>query len=407
MGTRETSSFHGYTFFYVAAGAAFLVLMAMDRGGMGRTVLKALPVSTLIVLVLRDIRGFPRIFMTGALLGSLCGDVLLDLPHPGLFIYGLVAFLIAHLFYTVLFFRYAKPPDAFQKIMIAGLILFAGLMVHIFRGIDPALLGPVVLYIVVIITMSAGALLVPAHNRLLFWGALLFIASDVVLAINKFLVAVPYGRVINISLYFLAQFFIVLAARRIWMDKGPSVLVPRKRIDWKFSKGFTPGAIGRVAELHGVYYHAHWGFGLFFEAKVAAGLSEFFQRYDESRDGFWTVSSGGRIEGSIAIDGIHGEREGAHLRWFIVSELLQGKGAGHQLIKRAMDFCRSKGYRNVYLWTFEGLNAARHLYEKHGFRLVREHQGTQWGTAVNEQRFECRLTGSPQPADKPRKDPQD
>jgi GNAT superfamily N-acetyltransferase len=163
----------------------------------------------------------------------------------------------------------------------------------------------------------------------------------------------------------------------------------------KIGKGYTPGAIGRVAELHGTYYHDHWGFGLFFEAKVATGLAEFLHRYDESRDGFWTVAADGRIEGAIAIDGIHGESEGAHLRWFIVSDALRGKGSGHQLIKTAMDFCRSKDYRNVYLWTFEGLYAARHLYEKHGFQLVEEHRGTQWGTEVKEQRFECRLTRSP------------
>jgi hypothetical protein len=34
-------------------------------------------------------------------------------------------------------------------------------------------------------------------------------------------------------------------------------------------KGYVPGTIGRVVELHGAYYHAHWGFGAFFEAKVA------------------------------------------------------------------------------------------------------------------------------------------
>ena len=45
----------------------------------------------------------------------------------------------------------------------------------------------------------------------------------------------------------------------------------------------------------------------------------------------------------------------------------------------------------VYLWTFEGLDTARHLYEKVGFKLVEEHKGTQWGTEVNEQRFECSL----------------
>jgi hypothetical protein len=58
-----------------------------------------------------------------------------------------------------------------------------------------------------------------------------------------------------------------------------------------------PGAIGRVVELHGAYYHAHWGFGAFFEAKVAGELAEFIGRYDEKRDGFWTATAGGRVEG--------------------------------------------------------------------------------------------------------------
>jgi hypothetical protein len=33
--------------------------------------------------------------------------------------------------------------------------------------------------------------------------------------------------------------------------------------------GYVPGGIGRVTELHATYYHQEWGFGLFFEAKVA------------------------------------------------------------------------------------------------------------------------------------------
>lgn len=157
----------------------------------------------------------------------------------------------------------------------------------------------------------------------------------------------------------------------------------------KMVKGYVPGALGRVAELHGVYYHDHWKFGLYFEAKVAVELSEFLKRYDESRDVFWSVLVDGRVEGSIAIDGIHAESEEAHLRWFIVSDALRGRGAGNMLINAAIRFCRRKFYSKVYLWTFEGLDAARHLYEKAGFKLVEAHKGTQWGTEVNEQRFEC------------------
>lgn len=76
-----------------------------------------------------------------------------------------------------------------------------------------------------------------------------------------------------------------------------------------------------------------------------------------------------------------------------MSDALQGKGAGNQLTNIAISFCRNKGYKKIYLWTFEGLDAARHLYEKGGFKIVEEHRGTQWGNSVNEQRFECSLTG--------------
>ncbi len=96
----------------------------------------------------------------------------------------------------------------------------------------------------------------------------------------------------------------------------------------KIALGYIPGSIGRVAELHGTYYHAHWGFGRFFEAKVATELAEFLSRYAEKRDGFWTALLEDRVEGSLSIDGIHSAGKGAHLRWFIMSDALRGKGVG-------------------------------------------------------------------------------
>ena len=160
---------------------------------------------------------------------------------------------------------------------------------------------------------------------------------------------------------------------------------------FRIERGYIPGSIGRIIEIHGAYYHEYWGFGSFFEAKVASGLAEFITRYDDKRDGLWTASLGGRIEGSIAIDGIHAEDRGAHLRWFIVSASLHGSGIGSRLIAAAMRFCRNRCYKRIYLWTFEGLDPAKHLYEKTGFTLREQRRGTMWGTEVNEQRFELRL----------------
>ncbi len=157
--------------------------------------------------------------------------------------------------------------------------------------------------------------------------------------------------------------------------------------------GYTPGCIGRIAELHGTYYHAHWNFGLYFEAKVATELAAFLQRYDEARDGLWTAVVDGQIEGVVVIDGIQAATKGAHLRWFIVSAALRGQGAGRQLLDVAIAYCRQKLYDRVFLWTFEGLDAARHLYESRGFKLVRQQDGVQWGTAVKEQLFALDAAG--------------
>jgi GNAT superfamily N-acetyltransferase len=152
--------------------------------------------------------------------------------------------------------------------------------------------------------------------------------------------------------------------------------------------GYRPGAIGRVAEMHAAYYHSNWGFGLFFEARVATQLAEFLERFNRERDGFWTLLSGNRMEGSIAIDGLKATTEGAHLRWFIVSPEIAGDGWGRRLMTEAVAFCDRRAYRRIFLWTFAGLDAARHLYEAFGFRLVSEAEGRRWGARVIEQRFE-------------------
>jgi GNAT superfamily N-acetyltransferase len=155
--------------------------------------------------------------------------------------------------------------------------------------------------------------------------------------------------------------------------------------------GYHPGVIGRIVELHGAYYAAHWGFGAFFEARMARELGAFVDRFDPARDGLWSAVCGGRVVGSIAIDG--SGAEAAHLRWFILDESLHGRGTGRRLLEAAIGFCRRSGHRRVVLWTFAGLDAARRLYEQAGFRVAVEQRGAQWGVEVVELQFALELTG--------------
>ena len=61
---------------------------------------------------------------------------------------------------------------------------------------------------------------------------------------------------------------------------------------------------------------------------------------------------------------------------------------------QAMAFCDQRGFASTQLWTFQGLNAARKLYESFGFALVHEEAGQQWGSKVVEQQFSRRLHGA-------------
>ncbi|MEM5310595.1 helix-turn-helix domain-containing GNAT family N-acetyltransferase [Paraburkholderia sp. JHI869] len=149
-------------------------------------------------------------------------------------------------------------------------------------------------------------------------------------------------------------------------------------------EGYRPGCIGDIASLHGRYYAANWGFGAYFEKKVATGLAEFAGALPAEGKALWLAVERDRILASLAIDG---NASGvAHLRWFIVDDSLRGTGIGKQLMAGAMQFVDAR-YTETYLWTFKGLDAARHLYESFGFQLAEEFEGDQWGTKVTEQRF--------------------
>jgi GNAT superfamily N-acetyltransferase len=151
--------------------------------------------------------------------------------------------------------------------------------------------------------------------------------------------------------------------------------------------GYYPGVVGKITELHAVYYHENWGFDITFETQVGRELSDFMRGMEQGRDGFWSATVDGRFAGAVAIDGSLKSTEGARLRWFIVEPSFQGRGIGQALLRTAIRFCEETGQPKIFLWTFKGLDAARRLYEAEGFVLDEEHNVRQWGSTIREQKF--------------------
>lgn len=166
-----------------------------------------------------------------------------------------------------------------------------------------------------------------------------------------------------------------------------SLDIPPDRPRVSIVNGYYPELIGLTVSLHADYYSRHVGFGVAFEAKVAAGLAEFAPRLGSSVNAIWSARVNGRTVGTIAIDGedLGGRR--AHLRWFIVDDSARGVGVGRELLDAALSFCDEQGFHETQLWTFKGLDVARRLYEQNGFTLVEEYHGDQWGREMTEQIF--------------------
>jgi alkylglycerol monooxygenase len=202
-----------------SAAAATLSAMGMLGGFM---LLKPMPMSLAIVFIAARALstggiGKLDVFLLCAAVFSLGGDVFLMLPGD-YFIPGLASFLVAHVFYIALF----KQGQAWfpNKTALAAVLGFGAAMYAILWSSlgDPILKGAVAAYVTVISLMAAQAIgratvMGNAASRWVAVGACVFMVSDSLIAINKFLTPVPLSAMWILFTYFAAQMLIVHFAR--------------------------------------------------------------------------------------------------------------------------------------------------------------------------------------------------
>jgi uncharacterized membrane protein YhhN len=154
-----------------------------------------------------------RIWFVLALLASLKGDVLLMLDRPDreLFVPGLAAFLFAHLFYLAGFWSDGPTLAAFAVAAVVVLAAVSVVAVRVLGSLraEPALRGPVALYMLVISAMVATAL--ATGNWLAGAGAVLFATSDSMIAWNRFVRPFRAADIAIMVTYHVAQALLVLS----------------------------------------------------------------------------------------------------------------------------------------------------------------------------------------------------
>ncbi len=208
----------------VAALAAIAGALLRTRAGLDGWLLLhwlAKPAATAIVagLVWRGGRGADPRLRRGVLAGlgfSLAGDVLLMLS-PALFVAGLLAFLAAHLCYLRAFTVDVRLFERRLPLLCLALV-GAAVLAFLWEGLAPALRLPVLAYVAVLVAMAAQALarwrLRPGPwTRAAAIGGVLFVASDALLAIDRFRVPLPAASLWVLATYWAAQWGIAQSVR--------------------------------------------------------------------------------------------------------------------------------------------------------------------------------------------------
>jgi uncharacterized membrane protein YhhN len=163
-----------------------------------------------------DFRRMDIIILAG-LFFSWAGDIFLELPNSDvMFVPGLASFLLAQVMYLTVFFSTEgantitlRRPFLLLPVIVYGVVLIG----YLYKNLGDMRL-PVIIYAFVILTMLSSALdRYHKVNRISYimvlTGAVMFVLSDSMIAINRFSVAIPSARILIMSTYVVAQYLII------------------------------------------------------------------------------------------------------------------------------------------------------------------------------------------------------
>jgi uncharacterized membrane protein YhhN len=174
-----------------------------------QTLHKAAPILFLAILSCLLCTGRLRFWLTMALLFSATGDILLASTMENSFIFGLLSFAIAHLCYAVGFWPWCRwSNQALLKALPLVVILLVVLLLVLPHTAELRL--PVLVYMGIISLMAVLAIFSLVQTPYLLIGAFLFVISDSLIAVNKFVIPLPWQHILVMLTYYLAQYYLFI-----------------------------------------------------------------------------------------------------------------------------------------------------------------------------------------------------
>ena len=150
-----------------------------------------------------------------------------------------------------------------------------------------------------------------------------------------------------------------------------------------------PGDLGWVVARHAELYAREYGWGENFEGLCAQIVADFAQKLDPECERCWIAEMDGQNVGSVFL--VRETDTVARLRLLLVDPVARGRGVGRRLTEECIRFARRCGYRSITLWTHQVLAAARHIYERAGFRLTSSEARRSFGCDVVSEHWDLLL----------------
>jgi DNA-binding MarR family transcriptional regulator/GNAT superfamily N-acetyltransferase len=141
-----------------------------------------------------------------------------------------------------------------------------------------------------------------------------------------------------------------------------------------------PGDFGWVVKRHAELYAKEYHWIEPFEGVCAQIVADFANKNDPTRERCWIAEMDGENVGCIFV--ARDSDEVARVRLLLVDPKARGLGLGARLTEEAVRFAREAGYKKMTLWTHSILKAARHIYQKAGFKLTSSEKRKSFGQAV-------------------------
>lgn len=154
-------------------------------------------------------------------------------------------------------------------------------------------------------------------------------------------------------------------------------------------RAFKQSDIEYVISRHKTLYYAERHLSGTFSAYVDSIVYDFVRMFNPETDCLNILECNGIPAGSIAIR--KDSADTAQLRFFMLEPEMRRRGYGNRLMELALDFCRDRGYKKVFLLTITAQVVARHIYQSHGFRRIYGTDKSEWGDGIVEERWELEL----------------